>query len=150
MGSEFSSTKTAEPKWGRTSWHLWRSSMLVHAEWVISTGLTLRCCLRHLALSGWATTGPSPCPSIFISVVITEEIIAARRRSGTIEFIWKVDFAKSYDSLQWCFLWNVLKRRGFPEARINWMKKCVCTTSFAILVNRRPQGGWIHLQRGIK
>ena len=30
------------------------------------------------------------------------------------------------------------------------MKQCVCTTTFAVLVNGRPQGGWIHLQRGIR
>ena len=33
------------------------------------------------------------------SVVIAEEIIADWRRSGTAGFIWKVDFAKAYDSL---------------------------------------------------
>ena len=65
----------------------------------------------------------SPLQSAFIpgrqmvdSVVVAEEIIAAWRRSGTSGFVWKVDFAKAYDSLDWRFLWNVLKRRGFPEA----------------------------------
>ena len=30
------------------------------------------------------------------------------------------------------------------------MKQCECTTTLAVLVNSRPQGGWIHPQRGIK
>ena len=30
------------------------------------------------------------------------------------------------------------------------MKQCVCTTTFTVLVNGRPQGGWIHLQWGIR
>ena len=30
------------------------------------------------------------------------------------------------------------------------MKQCVCTTTFAVLVSGRPQGGWIHPQRGIR
>ena len=30
------------------------------------------------------------------------------------------------------------------------MKQCVCTTTFVVLVNGRPQGGWIHPQRGIR
>ena len=30
------------------------------------------------------------------------------------------------------------------------MKQCVCTTTFAVLVNGRPQAGWIHPQRGIR
>ena len=64
----------------------------------------------------------SPLQSAFISsrqmadsVVVAEEIIAAWRRSGTSGLVWNVDFAKAYDSLDWRFLWNVLKRRGFPE-----------------------------------
>ena len=30
------------------------------------------------------------------------------------------------------------------------MKQCVCTMTFAVMVNGRPQGGWIHPQRGIR
>ena len=93
----------------------------------------------------------SPLQSAFVlgrqmadSVVVAEEIIAAWRRSGT------TSFAKAYDSLDWHFLWNVLKCRGFSKAWTNWMKQCVCTTTFAVLVNGRPQGGWIHPQQGIR
>ena len=84
------------------------------------------------------------------SVVIAEEIIADWRRSCTAGFIWKVDFAKIYDSLDWRYLLNVLKHRGFPEVWIKWMKQCVCTPTFAVLVNSKPQGVWIHPQRGIR
>ena len=82
------------------------------------------------------------------SVVVTEEIIAAWKRLGTTGFVWKVDFTKAYDSLDWRFLWNVLKCRGFPEIWTDSMKQCVCTMTFAVLINGRPQGGWIHSQRG--
>ena len=83
------------------------------------------------------------------SIVIAEEIIAEWKRSDTAGFIWKVDFAKAYDSLDWRFLWNVLKRRGFPSVWIKWMKQCVCTTTFAVLVNGQLQRG-IHPQWGIR
>ena len=84
------------------------------------------------------------------TIIIAEEIIAEWKRSDIAGFVWKVDFAKAYDSLDWHFLWNMFKRRGFPTVWIKWMKQCVCTTTFAVLVNGRPQGGWIHPQRGIK
>ena len=62
----------------------------------------------------------------------------------------EVLFAKAYDSLDWRFIWRVSQRRGFPETWVRWMKQCVCTNTFAVLVNDRPQGGWIHPQRGIR
>ena len=83
-------------------------------------------------------------------IVTAEEIVAAWRRASTPGFLWKVDFSKAYDSIDWRFLWNVIRRRGFPETWIRWVKQCVTTVSFAILVNGRPQGGWIHPQHGIR
>ena len=95
----------------------------------------------------------SPFQSAFIpgrqmtdSIVLAEEIVAAWRRKGTTGFMWKVDFAKAYDSLDWRFLWNVLRRRGFPEMWVRWMKQCVTTSTFVVLLNGQPQGGWIHPQ----
>ena len=32
---------------------------------------------------------------------------------------------------------------------MRWVKQCVTTSTFSVLVNGRPQGGWIHPQRGI-
>ena len=83
-------------------------------------------------------------------VVIAEEIVAAWQRRSTKGFMWKLDFAKAYDSIDWHFLWRVLRRRDFPETWVRWVKQCVCTNMFAVLVNGRPQGSWIHPQRGIR
>lgn len=99
----------------------------------------------------------SPFQSAFIpgrqmtdSAVIAGEVIAAWQRNATEGFLWKVDFAKAYDTLDWRFLWVVLRRRGFPPIWIKWMKLCVKTHSFAILVEGQPVGGWISPQRGVR
>ena len=84
------------------------------------------------------------------NMVIVEEIVAAWQHSGTKGFMWKLDFAKAYDSLDWRFLWQVLKRRNFWEMGVRWVKQCVCTNTFVVLINGSPQGGWIHPQRGIR
>ena len=83
------------------------------------------------------------------NIVTAEEIVPAWRRDSTLGFLWKVDFSKAYDSIDWRFLRNVLQRRGFSETWIRWVKQCVTTVSYAILVNEHPQGGWIHPQRDI-
>ena len=84
------------------------------------------------------------------SFVMAGEILAAWKVQGTKGFMWKVDFAKAYDSLDWQFLWAVLRKRGFPEEWVRWMKRCVTSQSFSVLVNERPTGGWIRPQRGIR
>ena len=38
------------------------------------------------------------------SIVLAEEIVAAWRQDGTTSFMWKVDFAKAYDSIDLRFL----------------------------------------------
>ena len=78
------------------------------------------------------------------NIVQAKEIVATWRRDGTISFTWKVDFAKAYDSTDWRFLSNVLRHWGFPETWVRWVKQCVTTSTFTVLVNGRPQGGWIH------
>ena len=71
----------------------------------------------------------SPFESAFIpgrqmadNIMLVEEIVAAWRRDGTTGFMWKVDFAKAYDSIDWRFLWNVLRHRGFPKTWVRWVK----------------------------
>ena len=81
---------------------------------------------------------------MFDNIVIAAKIVATWRRDSTRGFLWKVDFSKAYDSIDWRFLWNVLQRRGFSETWVRWVKQYVTTPTFANLVNRRPQGGRIH------
>ena len=52
----------------------------------------------------------SPLKSAFIpgqqmadNIVLVEEVVAAWRRDGTTGFMWKVDFTKAYDSIDWSF-----------------------------------------------
>ena len=64
--------------------------------------------------------------------------------------MWKVDFAKAFDSVEWKYLWASMKCRHFPSEWIQWVKQCVTSHSFSILVNGRPEGGWIQPQRGVR
>ena len=68
------------------------------------------------------------------NIVLAEEIVAAWRWRDTPGFMWKVDFSKAYNTLDWQFLWNVLRRQGFPETWVRWVKQCVTTPTSAILV----------------
>ena len=73
--------------------------------------------------------------------MLSEEIVAAWHRDDTTGFMWKVDFAKAYDSIDCRFLMNVPRRQGFPEMWVRWVKQCMTTATLAVLVNDRPQRG---------
>jgi hypothetical protein len=48
--------------------------------------------------------------------------LRTRKEQG---IILKLDFKKAYDRVDWLFLEEVLKRRGFSEKWISWMRKVV-------------------------
>jgi len=54
-------------------------------------------------------------------VVINEVADLANREC----LILKVDFEKAYDSVDWSFLVYMLRRVGFGEKWISWMKECI-------------------------
>ncbi|KAL0293112.1 UNVERIFIED_CONTAM: Retrovirus-related Pol polyprotein from type-2 retrotransposable element R2DM [Sesamum angustifolium] len=47
----------------------------------------------------------------------------------------KVDIQKAYDSVEWDFLFEVLKLFNFPARFIGWIEQCVTTVSFSISLN---------------
>lgn len=52
----------------------------------------------------------------------------------------KVDLKKAYDSVNWDFLESVLLNLRFPVQFVNWIMRCVRTTSYSICINGELQG----------
>ncbi|KAK1258252.1 hypothetical protein QJS04_geneDACA012762 [Acorus gramineus] len=52
----------------------------------------------------------------------------------------KVDLRKAFDSIRWPFIYNVLKGMNFPSKWIMWIKECIETPKFSILINGSPNG----------
>ena len=63
--------------------------------------------------------------------------------------VFKIDFEKAYDHVDWGFLDHVLERKGFSPKWRSWMRGCLSLTSFAILVNRNAKG-WVKATRGLR
>ncbi|GAU34179.1 hypothetical protein TSUD_162800 [Trifolium subterraneum] len=82
-------------------------------------------------------------------VVVVNEVVDLAKRSGKECLIFKVDFEKAYDSVDWSFLEYMLKRFGFCEVWIGWMKACIFGGNLSVLVNGCPMGE-INIQRGLK
>ena len=79
-------------------------------------------------------------------VLIANEIVDEKRRSGEEGVVFKIDFEKAYDHVDWDFLDNVLERKGFSPRWRKWMRGYLSTVSFAVLVNGNAKGGSRHLE----
>ncbi|RVW26228.1 Transposon TX1 uncharacterized 149 kDa protein [Vitis vinifera] len=56
-------------------------------------------------------------------------------RSEEEGVVFKIDFEKAYDHVKWDFLDHVLEKKGFSSKWRNWMRGCLLSISYAILVN---------------
>ncbi|WJX46909.1 hypothetical protein P8452_33654 [Trifolium repens] len=82
-------------------------------------------------------------------VLIVNEMVDWVKKNKKECLIFKVDFEKAYDLVDWGFLEYMLQRCGFCEKWIDWMKVCVFAGNLSVLVNGSPTGE-INIQRGLK
>jgi hypothetical protein len=82
-------------------------------------------------------------------VLIVKEVVDWVKKAKKECMIFKVDFEKAYDSVDWGFLDYMLRRFGFCEKWIEWMRECVFAGSMSILVNGSPTRE-IDIHRGLK
>jgi hypothetical protein len=82
-------------------------------------------------------------------VLVVNEVIDLAKKSGKECMVFKVDFEKAYDSVDWNFLEYMLYRFGFGEKWIRWIRACVFAGNLSILVNGSPTKEF-NIQRGLK
>ena len=61
----------------------------------------------------------------------------------------KLDIEKAYDQISWKFPFAVLQEMGFGSKWMAWIKWCITTALFSILVNGRPEG-FLRSSRGLR
>ncbi|XP_057415858.1 uncharacterized protein LOC130710563 [Lotus japonicus] len=81
--------------------------------------------------------------------LIANEVVhtmASRPEGG---LLYKIDYAKAYDNVDWDFMLELLQEMGFGEKWISWIQVCVSTASLAVLVNGSPSD-FFNIQKGLR
>ncbi|XP_039028563.1 uncharacterized protein LOC120162494 [Hibiscus syriacus] len=68
---------------------------------------------------------------------LANEAIDYWRKKGR-KCVFKVDFRRAYDSMEWPILLRLMKVMGFGDKWISWIKFCISSASISVLVNGSP------------
>lgn len=73
----------------------------------------------------------------------------SRTKSQKSGLLFKVDFEKAYDHVNWGFIKWVLTEMGFNTKWISWIWRCITSITFSTLVNEEVKG-FSKGERGIR
>ncbi|MCI00018.1 LINE-1 reverse transcriptase like, partial [Trifolium medium] len=86
---------------------------------------------------------------ILDGVLIANEVIDEAKRKKRDVLLFKVDFEKAYDSVDWDFLDFVMEKMHFPEKWRRWISECIRTPSISVLINGCPSKEF-KMERGLR
>jgi len=75
---------------------------------------------------------------IFDGILVANEVVNDARKRKKDLLLFKVDFEKAYDSIDWNYLEEVMVKMSFPTLWRKWIKECVGTATTSVLVNGSP------------
>ena len=86
---------------------------------------------------------------ILDGVLIANEVVDVASKSKKELLLFKVDFEKAYDSVDWDYLDSVMGKMAFPVLWRKWIKECVSAATASVLVNGSPTYEF-SLERGLR
>ncbi|GKC63795.1 putative RNA-directed DNA polymerase [Tanacetum coccineum] len=85
---------------------------------------------------------------IFDGILIANETVDYLKGKKKKGLIFKVDFEKAYDSINWRFLIDIMKKMGFGAKWCKWVESFLSSSTMSILVNGSPKKEF-NLERGV-
>ncbi|MCI07128.1 RNA-directed DNA polymerase (Reverse transcriptase), partial [Trifolium medium] len=79
---------------------------------------------------------------ILDGILVANEVVEDTRLRKKELFMFKVDFEKAYDSVEWNYLEVVVLKTGFSSKWMKWIMECDSSASASVLVNVSPTNGF--------
>ncbi|GAU24627.1 hypothetical protein TSUD_289900 [Trifolium subterraneum] len=86
---------------------------------------------------------------ILDAILIVNEIVDDAKRGKKDLLLFKLDFEKAYDSVDWGYLEEVMTKMNFPVVWRAWIIECVTTATASMLVNGSPTNEFC-FERGLR
>ncbi|GKU96370.1 hypothetical protein SLEP1_g9611 [Rubroshorea leprosula] len=71
-------------------------------------------------------------------VLALNEVVDEVKKSKQLAFVFKANFEKAYDCVDWSFLDWMMEQFGFGARWRGWIKECLSTEKVSMLVNGSP------------
>ncbi|KAF3666192.1 Protein DEFECTIVE IN MERISTEM SILENCING 3 [Capsicum annuum] len=81
-------------------------------------------------------------------ILIANKAVDSRQKQKKSGLLCKLDIEKAYYHVNWNFLLSMLQQMGFGVRWINWIKFCVSTVRFLVIINGSPES-FFQAQRGL-
>ncbi|GKC89097.1 putative RNA-directed DNA polymerase [Tanacetum coccineum] len=121
---------------------------------VIKKGLISKLLASHLAKVIGNVISPNQ--SAFIKgrqildgCLVANEIICMANLDKQQLLLFKVDFEKAFDSVNWNFLLDIMRQMGFGHKWRNWIASFLSSTSISVLINGSPSNEFF-MERGLR
>ncbi|GAU27978.1 hypothetical protein TSUD_373730 [Trifolium subterraneum] len=86
---------------------------------------------------------------ILDGILIANEIVDDAKRENKDLLLFRVDFEKAYDSVDWEYLNEVMTKMNFSVAWRAWIMECITTVTTSVLVNGSPTDEF-SFERGLR
>jgi hypothetical protein len=83
-----------------------------------------------------------PSKNIQDNTILAHELLHSfkhKRGKGGFMFL-NMDTEKAFDKIEWDFILAIMQKLGFHSSWLNWIKLCISSSSFSILLNGNPFG----------